>query len=83
MKVTFARGKWAVNRGAQVINAGRDDEVRHVVADSFTGFMGFLAEQFERGRVQELSGSERIVIDGEGRNFVQSLPYLLSPVQAG
>ena len=35
----------------QVINCGRDDEIRHVIADTFTGFLMFVARQFVLGRV--------------------------------
>ena len=35
----------------QVINAGRDDEVRHAIAGTFAGFMEFVAGLFTAGRV--------------------------------
>jgi cell wall assembly regulator SMI1 len=35
----------------QVINCGRDDEVRHVIADDFEGFLAFVARLFTAGVV--------------------------------
>ena len=61
----------------QVINAGRDDDVRHVVADTFSGFLAFLGEQFKLGRVTKKHGTDRIVIGGEDRDFIQTLSYSL------
>ena len=43
-------------RPGQVINAGRDDEIRHVIAGDFAGFLAFVAEQFAAGRVVPNSG---------------------------
>jgi cell wall assembly regulator SMI1 len=38
-------------RPGQVINAGRDDEIRYVIAGNFADFLGFVASQFSAGRV--------------------------------
>jgi cell wall assembly regulator SMI1 len=36
----------------QVINAGRDDDFRHVIAENFGSFLAFVAAQFSAGSVQ-------------------------------
>jgi cell wall assembly regulator SMI1 len=61
----------------QVINAGRDDETRYVIADSFSSFLAFVAEQFERGRVVLKHGCPRLFVSGKDRDFLQALPYTL------
>lgn len=35
----------------QIINCGRDDMLRHVIADTFEEFLAFVAQQFANGRV--------------------------------
>jgi cell wall assembly regulator SMI1 len=65
----------------QIINTGRDDEMRHVIADTFSGFLEFVARQFVAGRV-ELSNTaapeERwLQLTGDGGDLLTGLRPLL------
>ena len=46
-------------RPGQVINFGRDEDVKYVVADSFGGFLDWLVDEWE-------SGNHRVEIDQDG-----------------
>jgi cell wall assembly regulator SMI1 len=51
----------------QVINSGRDDMMRHVIAGTFAGFLEFVANQFLAGRVVRSGSDEawlRLARDG-------------------
>jgi cell wall assembly regulator SMI1 len=61
----------------QIINAGRDDEVRHVVAKSFAGFMAIVAEQFAEDRIDG-SSAEYLALRGTTACLISSIPRILS-----
>jgi uncharacterized protein (TIGR02996 family) len=46
-------------KAGQVINCGRDDEVRHVIAGTFAEFLTLVARQFVAGRVGLSKGESR------------------------
>jgi cell wall assembly regulator SMI1 len=73
-------------RPGQVINCGRDDEMRHVISDTFEGFLTFVARQFVLGRVglgkQKSSDAPRwLALAGGKRDLLTGLRELLG-VQA-
>ena len=66
----------------QIINCGRDDMIRHVIADTFEGFLAFVAQQFAADRVgmssDESSGEPRwLALVGGQRDFLTGLQELL------
>jgi cell wall assembly regulator SMI1 len=66
----------------QVINCGRDDEIRYRIAPNFTDFMAFVATQFQKGHVQvRPEDPDWLCIKGqsEQRDFLTSLNSLLKP----
>jgi cell wall assembly regulator SMI1 len=67
----------------QIINAGRDDEIRHVIADTFGEFLEFVAELFTGGKV-ELSSDDPpeepcwLHVKGTDDDLLTGLPELLA-----
>jgi cell wall assembly regulator SMI1 len=67
----------------QVINCGRDDEVRHVIADTFDGFLAFVARLFTAGVValnpDESADDPRwLGVKGRKQDLLTGLAYLLT-----
>jgi len=63
----------------QVINFGRDDYVRHVIAPTFTAFLGFVAGLFAAGEiVRNPESSFSLVVKRTGKDLLLSLPELLA-----
>lgn len=77
--IDFAPGK--SGKYAQVINTGRDDEIRHVIAHDIGGFFDFVACQFTSGRIRinQIEGDEppRWLAVDESADLLTSLPDLL------
>lgn len=66
----------------QVINAGRDDEVRHAIASTFEGFMAFVAGLFTAGRVaanpdEPKDAPKWLGVAGMNADLLTGLPDLL------
>jgi cell wall assembly regulator SMI1 len=62
----------------QIINSGRDDMMRHVIAGTFTGFMEFVATQFAASRVARSTQDERFLqLGDDGGDLLTSLRPLL------
>lgn len=66
----------------QVINAGRDHETLHVIANSFEEFLAFVAAQFTAGRVVLMQTPNNdpprwLSADNGMDNLISRLPYLL------
>lgn len=66
----------------QIINAGRDDETLHVIANSFEEFMVFVASQFTAGRVKLMEDADNapprwLSVEGAKHDLITGLPYLL------
>jgi internalin A len=66
----------------QVINFGRDDHVRHVIAPTFAEFMSFVAELFSAGEVMPDPDHRPgrpvpVCLRGTGRDLLRSLPEVL------
>jgi cell wall assembly regulator SMI1 len=62
----------------QVINTGRDDMMRHVIAQSFGGFLAFVAKQFVEGRVVRSGADDRwLQLSGDGGDLLTALRPLL------
>jgi uncharacterized protein (TIGR02996 family) len=69
-------------RVGQVINCGRDDEILHVIAGSFAGFLMFVARRFVLGRVglgedEDEDEPRRLAVDGGRRDLLTGLRDLL------
>jgi cell wall assembly regulator SMI1 len=63
---------------AQVINTGRDDEMRHVIAPTFAGFLAFVARQFQAGRVVRSARDDRwLELAADGGDLLTGLRPLL------
>jgi uncharacterized protein (TIGR02996 family) len=61
----------------QVINCGRDDEVRHVIAGTFAGLLTFVARQFVLGRVCAGKDPRWLAVAGGKRELLTGLRGLL------
>jgi uncharacterized protein (TIGR02996 family) len=66
----------------QVINCGRDDEVRHAVAPTFEGFLAFAAKQYVLDRVTLAEGEDPadpkwLMLAKNKRDFLTGLADLL------
>jgi cell wall assembly regulator SMI1 len=62
----------------QVINTGRDDMMRHVIATAFFGFLAFVARQFAEGRVVRSQTDDRwLQLAGDGGDLLTGLRPLL------
>ena len=68
-----------VGRRGQVINSGRDDMMRHVIAPDFAGFLEFVARQFAEGRVVRSDTNDRWLqlADDDGGDLLTGLRPLL------
>jgi uncharacterized protein (TIGR02996 family) len=69
-------------KAGQVINCGRDDEVRHVIAGTFAEFLAFVARQFVAGRVvvaedQSPAAPRWLALVGKKRDLLTGLRGLL------
>ena len=65
-----------------MINCGRDDETRHVIAGTFEGFLTFVARQFVLGRVcagedEELEDPRWLAVAGGNQDLLTGLRGLL------
>ena len=62
----------------QVINTGRDDMTRHVIAATFSGFIEFVARCFAEGRVvRSDTDDRRLQLAGDGGDLLTRLRPLL------
>jgi cell wall assembly regulator SMI1 len=78
VSIDFAPGK--AGKFGQVINTGRDDEIRHVIADDIGGFFGFVARQFASGRISVIESEDeppRWLAVNESADLLTALPDLL------
>jgi cell wall assembly regulator SMI1 len=67
----------------QVINTGRDDMMRHVIAPTFSAFLEFVAQQFAAGRVVRSEKHDRwLQLAGEGGDLLTGLRPLLGLPEA-
>jgi cell wall assembly regulator SMI1 len=67
----------------QIINAGRDDEVRHVIADTFEGFLDFVAGLFQAEKVglppgEKADNPRWLGVKGKKQDLLTGLPELLA-----
>ena len=66
----------------QIINTGRDDEIRHVIASEITGFFDFVVQQFSAGRISvrssETDSIPRWLAVNESADLLTALPDLLT-----
>ncbi len=65
-------------KSGQVINSGRDDMMRHVIANTFSGFLEFVAKQFAAGRVVRSEENEHwLQLAADGGDLLTGLRPLL------